>query len=270
MKQHFFKFKFRPAFLIAIAFSLAAGSATAQVTLPHKESFNYPPNTLLTSGSANWTANSGAGSNPVTINAGSLAYTGLPGIADNRTSSSHGSGSREDVGLDFTPAPADGSSVFCSAIVQVTTATGAGDYHLHFGSAGAASSDFRARVFVKPGTAVNTFNLGIQFGSSGVTYDATDRPCGTPVFVVFSYDRVVGATNDTVRLWINPTLGLGTAPAPNLTVAYITGELTAPGRVSIRQGTGLTATLETDELRIGLNWTDVAPNNAGIENWQKQ
>ena len=216
------------------------------------------------------TATAGPTSTPAVIQQ-NLSYAGLPASSGGAVQLANGS-NFEDIGLDITTA--NSGSVYGSFILKVLNpgSVGAGDYIAHFQSAGNASTDYHSRVFVTTGSiAGSTFRVGIRNRSADVVQvDPTDRPVGTPVFVAFSYDFVAGATNDISRVWINPALGLGAAPAANATASAggVEIDLTTLGRVGLRQGAGSTAqVVQLDELRVGTAWTDVAPNNAAVAEW---
>lgn len=260
--------------VLAATVAFAAATAGAQATLPLKESFNYPSTNTLTFNTINggtWNLNGANATSSVAVLNYSLSYPGLPASAGGSALMGNGNGF-EDAGLDISPSTVN--SVYASFILKVNNpgSVANGDYVFHFQSAGGAAGDFHTRVFIVPGSVPGTtFRLRVQnHNNDPVTSDTVDRPVGTPVFVAASYDFVPGVINDVSRLWVNPALGLGAAPAATLTaVASGTNtDLTTLGRVSLRQGGASTAqTLQIDELRVGTAWIDVAPNNAAVAEW---
>jgi hypothetical protein len=139
----------------------------------------------------------------------------------------------------------------------------AGDYFTGFGAtAGVAVTSLGARVFIKAGATPNTFVLGLTNNSgtgTNTTWNPTDYPCGTTVFVVVKLN--IGAAPIAASMWINPTPG---APEPAATILNSSGvnTLAALASVYLRQGgtaaTG-TGTLEIDEIRVGTTWASVTP-----------
>jgi len=254
-----------------------APSASAQVSLPFEEHFDYAAGDLTTTTTGSmWINISGTGSfiqvlDTPSDSGTSLLYPAMVGISGRRIETTHGSGSREDVSLAFSP-PADGSSVFASCLMKVNSIVGTiGDYHFHFVQANSAST-FSCRVFVREGSVANTYNLGFNYASTSppAVFDTVDRPDGATILIVMAYDRVVGtAPNDTIRLWVNPALGQASPPTPllSMTVGDVAFELTPPGGLNIRQGGVGTADFELDEIRIGTAWTQVTPSSLSVKDW---
>lgn len=254
--------------------------ANAQSALPVFEPFNYTLGTTLTiAPSTPWTATGAlADITSLTVSsASSLPYAGLGGANTGGRTTVRNGGSFQDIGIDFTPpVTTDGDSIYVSAVINVTTisATAAGDYILHVSGAGSAAVDFRSRIYILPGSvAATTFRVGLR-GYGGVdttTILATDLTVGTNYFIVFSYDRVAGADNDAMRLWVNPALGLGAPPTADIsrTVGGTGQDIASVGRVGLRQGSATAATvLDLDTLRIG-SWTQVTPTNAKVNDWSQ-
>ena len=145
----------------------------------------------------------------------------------------------------------------------------AGDYILHVSSAGTGSTDYRSRVFIKPGSSAGNYNLGIRNGSADVVQYGGDLPVGTPVFVVVSYDIVDGTVNDVSRLWVNPALGQATPPAATATATATGSDIAPVGRIGLRQGSTSTAQdIDVDELRVATTWASVTPSAASVADWQ--
>lgn len=255
---------------VAAMLAAVTHSASAQATLPLYEPFNYTAGSLLPNGGWTQTGNPPNTSAPVQVVAGSLAYAGLPTPVGGKVVVLNGSGF-EDPGLDFTGVTGAGNSVFVSAIVNVKSegSVAAGDYILHVSSAGTASTDYRSRVFVKPGASAGTFSVGIRNGSADVVQYGGDYPINTPVFVVVSYDIVDGTTNDVSRLWVNPALGQATPPAATATATATGSDIATVGRIGLRQGSASTAQdIDVDELRVATTWASVTPSAASVADWQ--
>lgn len=229
-------------------------------------SFGQTSEDFPTTGALNangWATHSGT-AGQLTITSGSLNY---PGITNSGNKVVTVAGNSEDanraVGLTIT------TTAYYSVIVNVPNTTGmntAGDYSLHLApgitTPPTLPSPFAGRLYFKPGSVANTFNVGVwnnsnATGGTGVqTFVATDYPIGTPIFVVVKYDL---ATN-TASLFVNPALN-STEPAPNLTNSSgTTAAPTSIASIAIRQGgnaTTGTGNLEYDTLRVSDNWAFV-------------
>jgi hypothetical protein len=260
-------------FLTLLSIVAFTGTLFAQASLPVYESFNYAAGNLV--GNAGWsqTGNPPTTANPVQVVDTSLTYTGLPDSAGRKVSLLNGT-NYEDPGFDITPtgSQSEASSVFVSCILNVVNpGLPAGEYFLHVCTAGMTSIDFHSRVFVRQGAGgAGFFNMGIRnYSADTIQFETTERAVATPIFVVVSYDFVTGGTgNDTSRLWVNPTLGAGTAPAPLLTATATGVDLAAVGRINLRQPSANTGqSLEVDEIRAGTTWTSVTPAKSGVDDW---
>ena len=252
---------------------LCTSTAFAQFTY---EPFNY-------SGSLNangWTSHSGATGSAGQIVAlttpsdsgNSLSFNGLQASNGNRTAIV--AGNSEDINKAATANITTGIAYY-SALIKLQNATGLGlntsigDYFLGTTSlASATTTAFQARLYIKAGTAADTFNLGVLNASGGTaapSFVSTDLSINTTYFIVVKYDL---ATN-TASLWINPTPG-STEPAAGATNA--TGTTAAPALIAgliIRQGGNTTAgtgNVELDEFRLGTTWSEVTPQNSASVN----
>jgi len=123
-------------------------------------------------------------------------------------------------------------------------------------------TSFNGRIYIRLGSAANTFNLGILNGSSATVAPTFtgDLPIATTHFVVVKYTI---ATN-TASLWVNPTIGGAEGAA---TVTNATGTTVAPAQIAslcIRQSTPTTGNIELDELRIGDSWAYVTSGTLAV------
>jgi hypothetical protein len=210
-----------------------------------------------------WTTHSGT-SGFVATASGSLTYPDLTSTGNKAVITSTGV---EDVNLaSAAPILAAAGTAYYSALINVVNTTGlalntdlVGNFFLFMGSGAGASSSvgsFNSRLYIKNGSATDTFNLGILNNSGApvtVSYSTTNHPIGTTLFIVVKFDF---ATN-TASLFVNPTVG-GTEGAA--TVSNATGVTVAPtsmGSVGIRQSTPTTGNIEIDEVRIGATWSYV-------------
>ena len=112
----------------------------------------------------------------------------------------------------------------------------------------------------------NTFNLGIETktaAAANITYTAGTYSTGTVYTVVVAYTFNTGATsNDTVRLWVNPTTAEDEA-TPLLTDTHTGTDLTAIASFFFRQdSTTETGSVEVDNLKITSTFADILANNS--------
>ena len=137
-----------------------------------------------------------------------------------------------------------------------TPATAAGAERITFGEGTRNTS---------PGTIIDTDTWGILVGGGVANANTvwTDDTFTAPTFAVMRIDHGAGNV-DTAWLWINPALG--TEPSTSTADATTTGNFTFD-RIRPFAGGGATATTSSttpgsgfwDELRIGENFTDIAP-----------
>ena len=194
----------------------------------------------------------------------SLSYTGLAASTGNRTTITHNNTQDCNFALGT---PLTGVAYY-SLLIKASNTTGmfantvtAGEYFLHFAaSAGTTAGTFSGRLYVKQGSDVNTFTLGILNNSGGTatpTFTGANYAVSTTYFVVVKY---VIATN-TASLFVNP-VATAAEPVANATNATGTGTTTQIGAIAIRQSGSTTATtstgnIEIDEIRVGGTWADV-------------
>jgi len=225
-----------------LAASFAANAQTS-------DSFNYT-GALTNNG---WSHHSGNTTGEVITTAGSLTYAGITSTGDKVLLNSDVL--YEDINKAST-APIT-TTGYLSAIINVVDGTdlGTGDYFIGFGkTTGTSLTDMYGRVYIKKGVTPDTFNLGLlnsTGGSSTPSYDTTDLPFGTPVFIVAKYD----ITSKEASLWINPTVNTAesTATHTNTTGTNSTTEILS---VFLRNG-GSTGKIEVDEIILDDNWAAV-------------
>lgn len=227
--------------------------ASPQDTPLFVEDFNYTSGTLLNANG--WSTHSGAGTNAIPVAASGLTFAGYPSSGVGNSASLTTTG--EDVNRTF--ATQTTGSVYMAAMINVTASQTTGDYFLHFVDGPIAGNQFKARLFVKKDPATTNYAIGIQKSSTiNTQYTGFTFAPGTTVLVVIKYTIVAGATNDTVTLFVNPTLG-GAEPAPTLTATLGTdADATDIRGVALRQGTAANAaTVIVDGIRIGTSWASV-------------
>jgi hypothetical protein len=197
-------------------------------------------------------------------NAGSLTYPNLSASAGNKAN--FVAGNTEDVNKAISGISGAG---YFSFLLNVPNTTGlylnanAGDYFTGFGAAaGISVTSLGARVFIKSGATVNTFVLGLtnnSGGASNTTWNATEYPCGTTVFVVVKLVNSVSPV--AASMWINPVPG-NSEPASTIINTSGTNAINALASIYLRQGGTAgagTGNLQIDEIRIGTTWESVTP-----------
>jgi len=231
--------------------------------------------TLISNG---WYNHNGA-NGEITISSNSLLY---PGISNVGNKVSLFSGASEDVNKSIgTPIT---NALYYSLVVNVRDLNGlkiSGEYPVHFASSyaippAALPTPYMACLYIRPGAAVNTFNLGVKNSNEyaavtgAATFDLFDLPVNTPVFVVVKY--VFGT--QTASLYVNPPLN-SIEPSANVTdnsliIAFPPGDVRA---VAIRQigtidsGTG---NIDLDTFRVSDNWDDVTDGVLSISNFNNK
>lgn len=244
----------RAGIFLAAAFCTVLMSASTFGQQLLVEDFNYNAGTNLTANG--WTAHSGGGTNPITVVSPGLTFTGYPSSGVGNAASMTTSG--EDDNRTFTSQTS--GSVYAAFLVNVSAASTNvdGDYFFHLGP-NPIGSTFRARVFAKR-DASNNLAFGVSKAGSAAastSFTGFTFSLNTTVLIVVKYTIVAGATNDTVTLFINPTLG-GVEPSPTLTAPDTSATDSNIGAVALRQGTAAQAPTErVDGIRVGTTWESV-------------
>lgn len=224
------------------------------------EDFDLAPGSLLVDNG--WAAHSGAGTNPLTVVSPGLTYTGYPS-----------SGVGNAVGLTTTgedahkvfPVQASGS-VYAAFMVRVTEASTdpAGGYFFHL-SPDPIGTTFRGRVFAKK-DASNNVSFGISkalTAAADIVYTPFSYSLNTTYLLVVKYTIVDGTGNDTVQLFVNPTLP-GAEPAATATASDFAQSDISVGSYALRQGSNAThPTALIDGIRIGTSWESVTTAGSG-------
>ncbi|GAB4369786.1 MAG: hypothetical protein Kow0042_11650 [Calditrichia bacterium] len=218
-----------------------------------EENFDYPAGTNLTN--YGWVNHSGSGSF-IQVTAPGLTYSGYPssGIG-NAVDVVSGSGSREDVHHSF-PSQNSGS-VFVAFMVNVSTASEAGEYFFHFSEDPLSTSFFRGKVFAQR-DASNNLAFGIAKGNNvDVVYSGHNYSLNITYLIVMEYVMNSGTTDDEVRLWINPDLSVS-PPTPDVTQTDGSADPSNLGTVALRQSGTNGPVLRIDGIRVGTTWESLS------------
>ncbi|MDM7923667.1 MAG: VCBS repeat-containing protein, partial [Pyrinomonadaceae bacterium] len=243
-------FAIATSFVIALSMS-STTSAQAPLLV---ENFNYPAGSLLTANG--WTAHSGAGTNALATVSPALTYTGYPSSGLGNAVALTTSG--EDAHKTY--AVQSSGSVYAALLVNLSEASAdpAGGYFFHLGP-DPISTTFRGRLFAKK-DASNNVAFGISkalTAQADIAYTPFSYALNTTYLIVVKYTIVDGATNDTVSIYINPTLNAEPASA-TATATDISQTDVNIGSVALRQGSAATApTAKVGGLRIGTTWASV-------------
>jgi hypothetical protein len=246
--------KIATGLLIVAAAAVFAITASAAPPL-FLEDFSYASSSQL-NGQGGWAAHSGAGTNPLTVNASAgLSYTGYLGSGvGNGLGTTATSG--EDDNHSFTGQTS--GNVYAAFMVNVVSSQTTGDYFFHFFDGLITGNIFRGRVFVKKDAASSNYAFGIQFGSTiNTVYTGFDYTPGTTYLVVLKYAIIAGANNDVVSIVVNPPIDCAEAAATvSATDVGQTDAANLDG-VAIRQGSAANAaTVQIDGIRVATNWGD--------------
>ena len=210
---------------------------------------------------ANWTFN-GSGANDLNVADGSLTYSGLAtSMGNSVTNGGAGLGVRRLLG-----ATVNSGSLFFSALFRVNN-LGLGTWSGASSQVGALTAvdnqSFRLAVQVAL-SSPSGYVIGVQKGGTGAStsYDFNEHFEGETVFLVGKYD--FSSAPNTVYLWINPpasAFGSSTEPTNGFVSASSGLDGYTIDRFNIRQNTAssVPASLQWDELRVGLSWADVTP-----------
>ena len=230
------------AFLLMMASFIPQFRAQTILT----ESFNYPATTQLTT--ANWTQLGAAAAPNISVSAGNLSYAGTQGNTIGNKVPLANTG--QDVYRAFTAATLNATTpaIYTTAVVNVSAAQAIGDYFLSLGTTTTSIS----RVYIQSnGTG---FSFGVLRNTGTVTYESTVRPFNTNIKLVLKYEQVAGATNDVVKLYVNPSSASepGSATVSNIGTAADTTSFAA---VQLYQGAATNApTLEVDNIVVSTTW----------------
>ena len=225
------------------------------------EDFSYTAGSTLLSNGYNLTGTNVI--NPQTVTSSSLVYPGSPSTNVGNSLIVQPFG--QDVNKSFRADSIVAGDVYASMFVKIDTAR-TGDYFFHLGT-NPAGVELRGRVFVK------SSGTGVQFGVSKAggaeipVYNNTVYTLGSTNLLVLKYSFVTGATNDVVKLFVNPALGQpepATASATAISAEPDASELATFG---IRQGTTASASFLTlDGIRIATTFENVTPGTTVVPN----
>ena len=209
-------------------------STSAAPTLPLTENFEYTTGSNLTTNG--WIAHSGAGTNPIQVNATPLTYTGYSESGVGKSVTLTNTGEDDNRAYDTVTA----GSIYASFMVNITAANSTGDYFFHFAPENSTTS-FYGKVYVKKDASDNlAFGVSKNFNSTAA-YTPFNYSLNTTYLIVVKYTFNTGASNDDeARLWVNPVLN-GIEPAPVVTETDTASDPFSLGMFALRQGSAANA-----------------------------
>jgi len=218
------------------------------------ENFDYSTGTLTTI-TVNWTE-SPSGSTDIQIVSGSLSYADYPssGIG-NKITLDGGATSRSGVIRPFTAQSGNGTTVYYSYLIYVTSTT-----DMDINTSGgepisnlkiSGSSTFRASVFVRQGANSSKFQIGLgKLTSSTAQWYGSELDINSTYLIVVAY--VFQAGDDIVKLWLNPSLS---GSEPSADVSQSTGSDAASlSELQFRQGQ-YGGDMNIDGVRVATSWS---------------
>ncbi|WP_284652712.1 T9SS type A sorting domain-containing protein [Flavobacterium terrisoli] len=228
--------------------------------LPYYEPFAYAEASNL--GQSQQWSNVNTGDNIIV--AGGLLTPAYPGLSPSTTGYAIFGADGMECSTPFTPTTT--GTVYYSFIMNVNSMAGVTDANGgYFATLGSSSTTFGATLWSKR-VDDGVFNLGIEVrtaNAANTTYDTTALVTGTTYFVVVGYTFGPDASDDTVSLWINPTVD-GAQPAATITDTHTGTDLTGISNFILRQDSATeTPSMSVDELRIGTTWAQVTNGTLG-------
>ncbi len=262
--------------LITLVFigALTAGTVSAQRL--KTEDFNYSVGQLTSGGSGgnvsggNWISNSGT-AKYIQVLAGSLTY---PNYNTNPAPNSAHilldsvKGSAEDIYTDFDSVTS--GTLYASFLLNVAIndqlvahdSVATANYFAAFLS-GTSTSSYTARLAIRRGAAVGTYNLGISsqsYKNTAIVWAPADYALNTTNLVTIGYTFIAGDSTDICKLWVNPA-NVAVEPAPLASSVYNAKESkNGLARLAFRQdddgARGSTPKAQIDAIKISTSWSD--------------
>jgi hypothetical protein len=231
--------------LYTLLFITFAGATFAQQSLPFSDTFSYLAGNLHET--TPWSA------------------LGTPNATDHILldgSKATFAGGGTDAQVTITPQTS--GTVFYRINLNITSMAGVtdtnGGYIMGFAQNATA---FGGTLWAKRVDDTN-FNIGIETRTATgapTTYTAAAYPTGTSITVVVAYTFGAGASDDTTRLWINPTTG--DEATPLLTDTHAGTDLPSIASFFLRQDSPTeTGVVEIDNLKVSLTFTEVLSSSS--------
>ena len=241
-----------------LALLLNAKTSSAQVLL--EENFDYPVGAKLTDNG--WAAISGAGTLPIMVYDTNLLYTNYPSITGKAVKLT--SGTAEDDKKTFTEVTS--GNVYAAFLINLYDSKLTQDYAFSFSTNGASTSYFGRVNISRDTTDLTKFRIGISKTAAAAfpTATVTKTIVWSPFIystkqthlLVVKYKIIPGNTNDSVFLFINPSVST-TEPTPSLVANDASNNDFNPGSIFLRQGTYTPSFSLYDGIRVDTTWAGV-------------
>lgn len=223
------------------------------------EDFAYSEGALLTANG--WSAHNAAGTNPLTVSAPGLTYSGYAGSGVGNSVAMATSG--EDVNQLFS-SPVSSGSVYAAFLVNVAATTATGDYFFHFHISG---SSFYGKVFARKDSVTDNYSFGVSRNANagtGAVYTPSSYTNGNTHLLVVKYTFIDGTANDTVELFVDPTPGAAEPAATLAATDFGAADVASIPGVGIRQGGASSAsTQRIDGIRVATTWAEAVAVGGG-------
>ncbi len=235
---------------------LVSAFASAQTLLTEGFAYTASGTDGLAKQSALWNKlNTG---DSIFVTSGSLSYSGY--ATSGNKIAFDGTGS--DAWRQFTSQTTAGTTVYYSFLLKVT---GLGSMNTTGGYftgvlQDANTTTFGATVWLRSDGGTG-YNIGVNPRTTALNtaWVTGSKTVGTTYLVVVLYSIVSSTANDVVKIWINPSLGLGSEPTADASATNTGTDLTSVARVFIRQdAAAATPLIEMDEVNVSLDWSDAA------------
>ena len=230
--------------------------------LPYYEPFAYAEASNL--GQSQQWSNNNTGDNIIV--AGGTLTPAYAGLNPSTTGYAIFGGDGLDCSTAFTSTTT--GTIYYSFIMNVNTMAGVIDVNGgYFATFSSGSSTFGGTLWTKR-VDDGVYNLGLEVRTgtaANTTWTSDAYTAGQTVFVVvgYTFGDPATASDDTVNLWVNPTIN-GAQPAATITDTHTGTDLTSISNFILRQdSTGETPSMSVDELRIGTTWAQVTNGTLG-------
>ncbi|CAN5636292.1 hypothetical protein BH10BAC5_BH10BAC5_01110 [soil metagenome] len=241
-------------FSIVVLFTALMISQNSFAQVKFVENFSYPVGDSI--GAHGWTYNSGT-LNPLLVTTG-LTYAGYPGSGVGNGLSMLATGNDAYKNWDANDSA---GTVYCSFMLNVATASTAGDYFFAM-LPGTSTSLYTCRLTVKDSLGAAKFGLSKGTVGSGIGYTSGTYAYGTTILCVIKYKFNSGSTTDDEASMYIFTSGFPATEPVTATIPVVTSSATDVGnlgRCAVRQGGATTGcTCMIDGFKVGKTWGDLA------------
>jgi hypothetical protein len=242
--------------------AVAAIDCKPALGLPYYEPFAYAEASNL--GQTQQWSNNNTGDNIIV--AGGTLTPAYAGLNPSTTGYAIFGGDGLDCSTAFTSTTT--GTIYYSFIMNVNTMAGVTDVNGgYFATFGSGSSTFGGTLWTKR-VDDGVYNLGLEVRTgtaANTTWTNDAYTAGQTVFVVvgYTFGDPNTASDDTVNLWVNPTIN-GAQPAATITDTHTGTDLTSISNFILRQDSATeTPSMSVDELRIGTTWAQVTNGTLG-------